>query len=183
MTPNPFLTVHGPRPAAWWATCDLCGLTSGARFGSAGDAAGWKHDCHAAADDDGRVTVTVEYTIDDPPRITWTGNLTHSRLQEIRNVFADMILWSRASLYRDRHPDWSDFVAAEWETRRRRKVDAALAEMHEIVERPFVCPGCKRKRCKTRGGLRTHMRSCRHVDPDKFRRGGYDHALVAGGAP
>lgn len=180
---NPFLTVHGPRPERWWAVCNLCGQTSAPRFESADAAGGWEHDCHTEADDDGTVTLTVEYTIDDPPKIRWTGNLAPSRLQEVKNAFADMVSWTAGAFWRDLHPDWRDMVAAEWAKRRQRKIDAAIASMTEIVEHPYVCPGCRRRRFKTARGLRTHMRTCRRVDQARLKAGDYDHQMVPGGAP
>jgi hypothetical protein len=179
---NPLLTVYGPRPPRWWAVCNLCGQTSRPRFQSADDAAAWEHDCFTVdAEDDGKVTVTIEYTVDDPPKITWTGNLVQSRVIEIKNAFADMVTWYRSSFWRAEHPHWQAMVEDEWRKRRERSVKAAMAEVHELVERPFLCPGCKRRRCKTAGGLKTHMRACRWIDRERLAAGEYNAALVPGG--
>lgn len=176
---NPFLTVRGPRPETWWAVCNLCGQTSSPRFRSGEDAGDWEHDCHTEADDDGKVTLTVEYTLDDPPKITWTGSLTGPRVNEIRSALMDMNSWW---LYRGEHASWRDTVRAGWERRRRAATERAMAEFTRALERPFVCPGCSRG-CKSVGGLRTHMRACHRIDLAKLRAGGYDAAMVPGGAP
>jgi hypothetical protein len=75
-------------------------------------------------------------------------------------------------------------VAAKWEQRRKRDADDAVAVMADALEHPFTCPGdrCGRA-CRSRAGLKTHMRACRHVDPNKLAAGGYEHAMLPGGVP
>lgn len=182
MSPNPFLTIHGPRPETWWAVCDLCGKPSAARFRSEADAAAWEHDCHTEVDDDGTVTMTVVVSIDDPPEISWKGTLTSARAREIDQALSDMQSWRYYARSSGNAQTWRDFVAERWEHRRRIATEKAIAEMEHAMAHPYVCAGCK-QRCKTVGGLKNHMRACWKVDPFKLKRGEYDHTMVPGGVP
>lgn len=182
MTANPFLTVHGPRPERWWAVCNLCGQTSSARFENETEAGEWEHDCHTPTEDDGTCVVTIEVSIDDPPKINWTGVLTHARQREVSDALHEMDWWCRSSYKREQFPSWSDAVADGWQRKRRQVTEAAIAEMEKALEMPYPCPGCGH-RCKTVGGLKNHMRACWQIDPFKLKRGEYDDQMVPGGAP
>jgi hypothetical protein len=176
---NPFLAIYGPRPETWWAVCSLCGKTSQPRFRSEAEAEDWDHDCHTSAIGHGTIKITVELSLDDPPTISWKGELKAERFKELRQALNVMGSWSIAG---DPSRRWEDEIRSDWERRRRMTADLVIAEFERTIEMPYACPECG-QRCKTVGGLKNHMRACWRVDPFKFKRGEYADAMVPGGAP
>lgn len=175
---NPFLTVYGPRPEAWWAVCNLCSQTSQDRFESAEGAGDWEHDCHLSKNT-GPVVVSITLSEEDPPAISFEKPLVGSQVDEMRHAINDLRRWTTESYVREKHATWIEAIQHGWAARRKQATDRLISAAEEALKRPHVCPGCKERYMKP-GGLKRHMRACYRIDPFKMERGEYDAAMAPG---